>query len=107
MNGRCQRNRRPPVRAARARALPRYNDPVENRQARHIGEIISERYDLGLDNQIARAREIRRSALELRKIFWVLLGGALDALATIGWLVTLPFIAHDGPPLTTREQSRG
>jgi hypothetical protein len=89
-----------------ALACSRYNDLVEHRRARHIGEIISERYDSELGNPAARAGEIRRPPLELRKILWLLLDGALDALATIGWFVTLPFITRHGAPLKTREQSR-
>jgi hypothetical protein len=51
-----------------ALACSRYNDLVEHRRARHIGEIISERYDSELGNPAARAGEIRRPPLELRKI---------------------------------------
>jgi hypothetical protein len=79
---------------------------VEHRQARHIGDIISERYNFELGNQTARAGEIR-PALDLRKILWLLLGGVVNVLAAIGWFVTLPFITRDGAALTSREQSGG
>jgi hypothetical protein len=90
--------------AARA---PRYNDPVEHRRARHIGEIIRERHSrLAQDLTAAPGPkyDVFSRALKIPRL---LLGAMLDVLATIGWFVTLPFITRDDRALTTREQSRG
>jgi hypothetical protein len=87
----------------------RYNVLVEDREARHIGDIIRER-----DNAFWRrggdlsapSRAARRT-LRIQKLFCSLLGVVLDVLATIGWFVTLPFITQDDRAQSPCEQSRG
>jgi cell division septal protein FtsQ len=76
---------------------------VENRRARHISEIIRERHNRSAQNRAA-APNPKRVVL---KILRLLLGAMLDVLATIGWLVTLPFITRDDRAFTARAQSGG
>jgi len=77
---------------------------MEDRQARHIGDIIRERYNRAADAAQGPQLDFISRA---QKMLRLLLGPVLDALATIGWFVTLPFITHEGRALTSREQSRG
>jgi hypothetical protein len=103
--------------SSRPRTPPRYNELVDHRQARHIGDIIRERDDIfpgrtqtvpnrGAEDQTTRAaaaNPIRR----FQRLLRLLLGGVVNVLAAIGWFVTLPFITHDDRAATSREQSRG
>ena len=107
MKCRCRRNRRPPVRAVRARALQRYNVLVEDRQARHIGDIIRERNNSAAHGLAAESGHEQDAVSRVLKTLRLVFVAVLDVLATIGWFVTLPFITADGRELTARGQSRG
>lgn len=85
----------------------RYNALMEDRQARHIGDIIRERNNRGTRGLAAIPNLKPHFISRAQKILHLILAGVLNALATIGWFVTLPFITHDAPAVTAREQSRG
>ena len=90
-----------------SRLRSRYNERVEERQVRHIGDIIRESdYCVALDFAAAPGSKHHRF-FRASKMLRLLLAATLDVLATIGWFVTLPFIAHDSRVLTAREQPRG
>jgi hypothetical protein len=80
------------VGAARVCALARYNELVEERQARHIGEIIRERNNRGARSLAAIPNPEPHVISRAQKILHLILAGMLNALATIGRFVTLPFI---------------
>ena len=78
--------------------LARYNELVEPRQARHIGEIIRERDALfrvrtQLALKQARAGETNRRIIRLQKFLRFLLVVAVWVPLTIGRLVTRPLIS--------------
>jgi hypothetical protein len=82
-------------------AFSRYNELVEDRQARHIGDIIRERGNFPqgrtqiavnrrAKDLTAHAAETNRHIFRLRKFFHLLLVVAVWLPLTIGRLTTLP-----------------
>jgi hypothetical protein len=73
----------------------RYNALMEDRRARHIGDIIRERNNRGTHGLAATSNPKPHFSSRAQKMLQLILAGVLNALATIGWFVTLPFISHD------------
>jgi hypothetical protein len=80
---------------------------MEDRRARHIGEIIRERNNRAVHRPAAAPKPRNNFNSRAQKILQRVLACVLNALATIGWFVTLPFITQDGRAVTAREQSGG
>jgi hypothetical protein len=87
--------------------IPRYNERVEDRRARHIGDIIRERNDFPVHDLALAADRKHGATSRALKILLLVHRGVLDLLATIGWFVTRPFITDDRHALTSRAQIRG
>lgn len=80
---------------------------MEERQARHIGDLIRER-NTSASHGVAAVPDRKYNVISsVRKILHLVLSRVLDVLATIGWFVTLPLIPRDNRVFTSRGQSRG
>lgn len=79
---------------------------MEEQRARHIGDILKERDNQMVHDLATVSGPEHDFVSRIYKIFRSVFGGALDALAAIGWFVTLPFITHNDCALTAREQHR-